>query len=143
MDRSPTSRPRFDDLKSYGGDANEIVIGCDCEPRGDSPIMTLEGPTNNGAAYLGLLRPEHRSAQGCCPVSWRSMQTSTARSRISTQLQPQLYSCRVGATVRGEDNVDAEILDPEIGRGEDLASARRRGREGSQVSTWKNLRMTS
>lgn len=39
---------QFDDLKSYGGDANQIVVGCECEPRGDSPIMALEGPQSSG-----------------------------------------------------------------------------------------------
>ena len=34
---------QFDDLKSFGGDANEIVIGWECIPQAESPLLSLAG----------------------------------------------------------------------------------------------------
>jgi predicted ATPase len=106
LNGSLTRLGQFDDLKSHGGDANEIVVGCECEPRGDSPIMTLEGPQTAGRRMVFYGRNTDQLKR----VSWELAFDANIDSpqRELYQLQPQLYSCRVEATVRGEDNVDAK-----------------------------------
>jgi len=106
LNGSLTRLGQFDDLKSYGGDANEIVIGCECEPRGDSPIMTLEGPQTTGRRMVFYGRSTDQLKGVSCELAFDANIDSPQRDLY--QLQPQLYSCRVGATVRGEDNVDAK-----------------------------------
>ena len=95
---------QFDDLKSYGGDANQIVVGCECEPRGDSPIMALEGPQSSGRRMVFYGRSPDQLKGVSCKLAFDANIDSPQRELY--QLQPQLYSCRVSATVRGEDNVD-------------------------------------
>jgi hypothetical protein len=106
LNGSLTKLGQFDDLKSYGGDANEIVIGCECEPRGDSPIMTLEGPQTTGRRMVFYGRSTDQLKGVSCELAFDANIDSPQRDLY--QLQPQLYSCRVGATVLGEDNVDAK-----------------------------------
>jgi len=106
LNGSLTRLGQFDDLKSYGGDANEIVIGCECEPRGDSPIMTLEGPQTTGRRMVFYGRSTDQLKGVSCELAFDANIDSPQRDLY--QLQPQLYSCRVGATVRGEDNVDSK-----------------------------------
>src|SRR5882672_6722060 len=48
LNGSLTRLGQFDDLKSHGGDADQIVIGWECEPKSESPIMALEGPQPGG-----------------------------------------------------------------------------------------------
>jgi len=104
LNGSLTRLGQFDDLKSYGGDANEIVVGCECEPRGDSPIMTLEGPQSSGRRMVFYGRSTDQLKGVSCELAFDANIDSPQRDLY--QLQPQLYSCRVGATVRGEDNID-------------------------------------
>jgi energy-coupling factor transporter ATP-binding protein EcfA2 len=104
LNGSLTRLGQFDDLKSYGGDANEIVIGCECEPRGDSPIMTLEGPQSTGRRMVFYGRNTDQLKAVSCELAFDANIDSPQRDLY--QLQPQLYSCRVAATVRGEDNID-------------------------------------
>jgi hypothetical protein len=97
---------QFDDLKSYGGDANEIVVGCECEPQRESPIMMLEGPQTTGRRMVFYGRNTDQLKGVSCELAFDANVDSPQRDLY--QLQPQLYSCRVGATVRGEDNIDAK-----------------------------------
>ena len=104
LNGSLTRLGQFDDLKSYGGDANQIVVGCECEPRGDSPIMTLEGPQASGRRVVFYGRSTDQLRGVSCELAFDANIDSPQRDLY--QLQPQLYSCRVEATVRGEENVD-------------------------------------
>ncbi len=104
LNGSLTRLGQFDDLKSYGGDANQIVIGCECEPRGDSPIMALEGPQSSGRRTVFYGRSTDQLKGVSCELAFDANIDSPQRDLY--QLQPQLYSCRVSATVRGEDNID-------------------------------------
>jgi predicted ATPase len=106
LNGSLTRLGQFDDLKSYGGDANEIVIGCECEPRGDSPIMTLEGPQSTGRRMIFYGRNTDQLKAVSCELAFDASVDSPQRDLF--QLQPQLFSCRVEATVRGEENVDTK-----------------------------------
>ncbi len=106
LNGSLTKLGQFDDLKSYGGDANEIVIGCECEPRGDRSIMALEGPQNAGRRMVFYGRNTDQLKGVACELAFDANIDSPQRELY--QLQPQLYSCRVGATARGEDNIDAK-----------------------------------
>ena len=85
-------------------DANEIVIGCECEPRGDSPIMTLEGHQSTGRRMVFYGRNTDQLKAVSCELAFDANIDSPQRDLF--QLQPQLLSCRVEATVRGEDNID-------------------------------------
>ncbi len=104
LNGSLTRLGQFDDLKSYGGDANEIVIGCECEPRGDSTIMTLEGPQSTGRRMVFYGRNTDQLKAVSCELAFDANIDSPQRDLF--QLQPQLFSCRVEATARGEDNID-------------------------------------
>jgi predicted ATPase len=106
LNGSLTRLGQFDDLKSYGGDANEIVVGCECEPQRESPIMMLEGPQTTGRRMVFYGRNTDQLKGVSCELAFDANVDSPQRDLY--QLQPQLYSCRVGATVRGEDNIDAK-----------------------------------
>jgi predicted ATPase len=104
LNGSLTKLGQFDDLKSYGGDASQIVVGCECEPRGDSSIMALEGPQSSGRRIVFYGRTTDQLKGVSCELAFDANIDSPQRDLY--QLQPQLYSCRVEATVRGEENVD-------------------------------------
>ena len=104
LNGSLTRLGQFDDLKSYGGDANQIVVGCECEPLEESQIMALEGPQSSGRRMVFYGKSTDQLKGVSCEVAFDANIDSPQRELY--QLQPQLYSCRISATVRGEDNVD-------------------------------------
>jgi len=106
LNGSLTRLGQFDDLKSHGGDANEIVVAWDCEPKSDSPIMALEGPQPAGRRMIFYGRSTEQLKRVSCQLAFDANKDSPQRDVY--QLQPQLFSCRVSTTVRGEDNVDAK-----------------------------------
>jgi len=106
LNGSLTRLGQFDDLKSHGGDANEILIAWECEPRSDNPIMTLEGPQSTGRRMVFYGRSTDQLKGVSCQLAFDANKDSPQRDLY--QLQPQLFSCRVGTTVRGEDNVDVK-----------------------------------
>src|SRR5260370_14326303 len=95
---------QFDDLKSFGGDANEIAIEWRCIPQAESPIFSLQNiePLGRGMAFYG--RSTNQLNSVTCQLSFDSNPGSPQQELF--QLQPQLFSCRVETTARTEENID-------------------------------------
>jgi predicted ATPase len=104
LNGSLTKLGQFDDLKSFGGDANEIVIGWECVPQTASPAINLDISQLYGrpATYSG--RDPNLLKKITCQLAFDANPGSPQKELF--QLQPQLFSCRVSTTARGEQNVD-------------------------------------
>jgi predicted ATPase len=97
---------QFDDLKSNGGTANQIVIGWECVPQAESPLMALDGPQAFGRRVVFYGRTTDRIRRVACELAFDANPDSPQRELY--QLQPQLFSCRVSTAALGEDNVDVQ-----------------------------------
>jgi hypothetical protein len=98
---------QFDDLKSNGGTANEIVIGWECVPQADSPLMALDGPQPAfGRRVVFYGRTTERIRRVACEVAFDASPDSPQREVY--QLQPQLFSCRVSTAAISEENIDVQ-----------------------------------
>ncbi|MCA2972181.1 MAG: DUF3696 domain-containing protein [Acidobacteriaceae bacterium] len=95
---------QFDDLKSNGGTANQIVVQWECVPRGESPLMALDGPQSLGRRVVFYGRSTDRLRRVSCELAFDSNPDSPQRELY--QLQPQLFSCRVATSALDEENVD-------------------------------------
>jgi predicted ATPase len=104
LNGSLTRLGQFDDLKSNGGTANEIVIGWECVPQADSPLMALDGPQAFGRRVVFYGRTTDRIRRVACELAFDANPDSPQRELY--QLQPQLFSCRVSTAALSEDNVD-------------------------------------
>lgn len=100
-----TSLGQFDDLKSIGGESDQIVIRCTCRPLSDAEGYPLWGgpslPTRRGVYY-------GRRAMGLREVSFEIAFDADPSSpeRDVFQIQPRLFSSALDCTLRDEDNVD-------------------------------------
>lgn len=100
-----TSLGQFDDLKSIGSDADQIVIKCTCRPLSDAEGNLLWGgsslPSRRGPYYgrrgMGLREVSFEMAFDADPSS---------PERDVFQIQPRLFSSAVECILRDEDNVD-------------------------------------
>lgn len=97
---------QFDDLKSFGGDANEIAIEWQCIPQAESSIFSSESiqPFGRRMAFYGRNTDQLKSVT--CQLAFDSNPGSPQQELY--QLQPQLFSCRVETTARGEENIDVK-----------------------------------
>ncbi len=97
---------QFDDLKSFGGDANEIAIEWECIPQAESPILNLENiqPIGRRVAIFG--RSTDRLKTVTCQLAFDSNPGSPQQELF--QLQPQLFSCRVETISRSDENIDVK-----------------------------------
>lgn len=100
-----TSLGQFDDLKSLGSDADQIVIKCSCRPLSDAEGIPLWGgpslPSRRGLYY-------GRRAMGLREVSFEIAFDADPSSpdRDIFQIQPRLFSSGLDCILRDEDNVD-------------------------------------
>ncbi len=104
-----TSLGQFDDLKSNGGESDQIIIKCTCRPQPDQDaVITRRSQfAPRGAIYYG-----HRSNQLqeiACEISFDADPSSAQRDLF--QIQPRLFASQLSCVSRDEDNVDqkAEI----------------------------------
>jgi predicted ATPase len=97
---------QFDDLKSNGGTANQIVIGWECVPQAESPLMALDGPQSFGRRVVFYGRTTDRIRRVACELAFDANPDSPQRELY--QLQPQLFSCRVSTAALSEENVDVQ-----------------------------------
>jgi predicted ATPase len=97
---------QFDDLKSNGGAANQIVVEWECVPADESPLMALDGPQSFGRRVVFYGRSTERIRRVSCELAFDCDPDSPQRELY--QLQPQLFSCRVATTAVDEENVDVK-----------------------------------
>jgi predicted ATPase len=105
LNGSLTKLGQFDDLKSFGGDADQIVIGWECVPQTGSPAVNLDISQLYGrpATYYG--RDPDLLKKISCELAFDVNPGSPQQELF--QLQPQLFSCRIATTARGDQNVDS------------------------------------
>jgi predicted ATPase len=106
LNGSLTRLGQFDDLKSNGGNANQIVIGWECVPQAESPLMALDGPQAFGRRVVFYGRSTDRIRRVACELAFDANPDSPQRELY--QLQPQLFSCRVSTAALSEENVDVQ-----------------------------------
>jgi predicted ATPase len=100
-----TSLGQFDDLKSLGSEADQIVIKCICRPLSDADGLALGGgpslPSRRGFYY-------GRRSMGLREVSFEIAFDADPShpERDVFQIQPRLFSSALDCTLRDEDNVD-------------------------------------
>ncbi|SCX35214.1 AAA family ATPase [Agrobacterium rosae] len=100
-----TSLGQFDDLKSTGSEADQIVIECTCRPLSDTDGSPLWGgpslPARRGLYYgrrpMGLREVSFEIAFDADPSN---------PERDVFQIQPRLFSSSLECVLRDEDNVD-------------------------------------
>ncbi len=101
-----TSLGQFDDLKSNGGESDQITIKCTCRPLPDNELSTPRRSqfTSRGAIYY---RPRFNQLQEIsCEVSFDADPSSSERDLL--QIQPRLFATQLSCVSRDEDNIDQE-----------------------------------
>lgn len=97
---------QFDDLKSFGGDANEIVIGWECIPQAERSLLSLDSILPSGLRTTSYGRDANQLKGVTCQLAFDSNPGSPRQELF--QLQPQLFSCRVATTTQSEENIDVK-----------------------------------
>ena len=99
-----TSLGQFDDLKSNGGESDQITIKCTCQPKSEieAVVSRRSRITSRGAFYLG---PHlNRLREIACEISFDADPSSSQRDLF--QIQPRLFATQLSCVSRDEDNVD-------------------------------------
>ena len=99
-----TSLGQFDDLKSSGGNSDQITIKCTCRPLRDQDAVIP--PRSRWAAglstYYGLR--SNRLQEIACELSFDADASSSQRDLF--QIQPRLFATQLSCVSRDQDNVD-------------------------------------
>ncbi len=99
-----TSLGQFDDLKSNGGESDQITIKCTCRPLTDQeaaiPRRSQFAP--RGAIYYGPRSDQLQEI--ACEISFDADPSSSERDLF--QIQPRLFATQLSCVSRDEDNVD-------------------------------------
>lgn len=99
-----SSLGQFDDLKSNGGESDQITIKCTCRPLPDQDavIRSRSQFAPRGAIYYG---PRSNQLQEiACEISFDADPSSSQRDLF--QIQPRLFATQLSCISRDEDNVD-------------------------------------
>lgn len=99
-----TSLGQFDDLKSNGGESDQITIKCTCRPFADRdavPPRRSQFPPR-GAIYYGSR--SNQLQEITCEISFDADPSSSERDLF--QIQPRLFATQLSCVSRDEDNVD-------------------------------------
>lgn len=99
-----TSLGQFDDLKSTGGEANQITIKCTCRslPDQEAAIPRRSQFDPRSAIYYGA--HTNQLQEIACEISFDADPSSPQRELF--QLQPRLFATQLSCISRDEDNVD-------------------------------------
>ncbi len=100
-----TSLGQFDDLKSNGGESDQITIKCTCRPLPDQEAVIPR--RSQFAPRGGSIYYESRSSQIqeiACEMSFDADSSSSQRDLF--QIQPRLFATQLSCLSRDEDNVD-------------------------------------
>ena len=99
-----TSLGQFDDLKSNGGESDQITIKCTCQPLSDQDDAKSRRSqfSPRSAIYYG---PRFNQLQEiACEISFDADPSSSQRDLF--QIQPRLFATQLSCVSRDEDNVD-------------------------------------
>ena len=99
-----TSLGQFDDLKSNGGESDQVTIKCTYRPLPDqdAAIGSRSQFTPRSATYYGP-RP-NQFQEIACEISFDTDASSSQRDLF--QIQPRLFATQLSCISRDEDNVD-------------------------------------
>lgn len=99
-----TSLGQFDDLKSNGGESDQITIKCTCRPLPDQDagVGRRSQFTRRGAVYYGPR--SNQLLEIACEISFDADPSSSERDLF--QIQPRLFATQLSCVSRDEDNVD-------------------------------------
>ena len=99
-----TSLGQFDDLKSNGGESNQITIKCTCRPLQDQDavISSRSNFSPRRGIYYGPR--SNRPHEISCEISFDADPSSSQRDLF--QIQPRLFATQLSCLSRDEDNVD-------------------------------------
>ena len=98
-----TSLGQFDDLKSNGGESDQITIKCTCRPLSDQAAIPRRSQFAPGSAIY--YRPRSNLPQEiACEISFDADPSSSQRDLF--QIQPRLFATELCCVSRDEDNVD-------------------------------------
>ncbi len=99
-----TSLGQFDDLKSNGGESDQITIKCTCRPLPDqeNAVARRSQVVPRGAIYYGSR--SNRLQEIACEISFDADPSSSQRDLF--QIQPRLFATQLYCVFRDEDNVD-------------------------------------
>ena len=101
---------QFNDLRSFGSDQNEIVVGCECEPRTTDPTQSSVRLFPLASLYRS---PPRRSVSGMyrgtinsvsCEIAFDASALRTKPELL--QLQPSLESSNLVCVWKGDDGAD-------------------------------------
>lgn len=95
---------QFDDLRSFGSEADQILIGWDCEPQSDRRSTISEGAGPARQPTIRWRRVADRLENVSCEISFDVDPSSPQRDLL--QLQPRLFGCTMSCLTRTEDNID-------------------------------------
>jgi predicted ATPase len=94
---------QFDDLRSSGGEAAQIMIGWECQQNPKIAPAALEEPRRLGRFLPYGIRSQMIKRVNC-EITFDSDPSSPQRDLY--QLQPRLFSCALSMVSRDQDNVD-------------------------------------
>jgi len=97
---------QFDDLRSFGSDADQIVVGWECRPEADQspPVLPTSETWQRRTVFYG--RRADRIRRVSYEVSFDANPSSPERELY--QLQPRLFGCRMSCVALGEDGTDLQ-----------------------------------
>ena len=100
-----TSLGQFDDLKSDGGESDQISIKCTCRPLPDQNAVAGRRSqfAPHSAIYYGSLFSTQLQ-EIACEISFDADPSSSQRD--SFQIQPRLFATQLSCVSRDKDNVD-------------------------------------
>lgn len=102
-----TSLGQFDDLKSNGGESDQITIKCTCQPLINDEILKTRSPQliSRGGIYYEPRFNQPREIS--CEISFDADPSSSQRDVF--QIQPRLFATQLSCVSRDEDNVDLRV----------------------------------
>lgn len=102
-----SSLGQFDDLKSSGGEVDQISIKCTCRPLStqDSTNSRRSQIAPRGAIYYGPCSNQLKEI--ACEIAFDADPSSSQRDLL--QIQPRLFATQLSCVARDEDNVDQKV----------------------------------
>ena len=99
---------QFDDLRSFGSEAEQILIGWECSPQIDEQSAGFDGPGMTRRLIGGWGFANERLQNVSCELSFDVDPSSSQRDLM--QLQPRLFGCSVSCLTRTRDSVDVRSV---------------------------------
>lgn len=104
LNGSLTSLGQFDDLKSIGGEADQILIDCTLRPIPDQETLAAMHLPRPEHGSIFIPQSSHKLQEINFEISFDANPSSTERELL--QIQPELFASRLSCIARDKDNVD-------------------------------------